>query len=246
MLASDKKLDNEIPVGENPEKRAYVRGMFAAIAPRYDLCNHLLSLNLDKRWRRLAVDSLDWRREPSGTYLDSCAGTMDLAITLARQEGFTGSIVAADFVLPMLILGREKAPETAPVNADALNLPFPPDHFAGMTVGFGVRNLVDLDQGFREAARVLKSGARLVVLELSTPPRQPLRSLYHLYFRKILPFAGRIVSKHTNAYTYLPESVMAFPDAPNLARRMEQCGFSDVGYRLLMGGICAIHYGTKA
>ncbi len=246
MLASDKKLDNEIPVGGNPEKRAYVRGMFTAIAPRYDLCNHLLSFNLDKRWRRLAIDRLDWRRDPSGRYLDSCAGTMDLAITLARQVGFVGSIVAADFVLPMLRLGREKVPGALPVTADALRLPFPSDHFAGMTVGFGVRNLIDLDAGFREAARVLQPGARLVVLELTTPPRQPLRSLYHLYFRRLLPLVGRIVSKHTNAYTYLPESVMAFPEAPQLASRMADNGFHDVGYELLMGGICAIHYGTKS
>ena len=226
-------------------KRAYVRRVFTAIAPRYDLLNHLLSLNVDRRWRRVAVRSLGWERAPAGQYLDLCAGTMDLAAELAGTAGFGGRVVGADFVVPMLARGRHKAPRTAPVAADALGLPFPDATFDGAMVGFGVRNLADLDAGLREAARVLKPGARFVVLEFATPRFAPLRALYLFYFRRVLPAVGRAVSKHRDAYTYLPESVLAFPDPDALAARLQAAGFSDVRYQLLTGGICAVHHGTR-
>jgi len=242
MFATDSKL----PVAGGAEKRAYVREIFTDIAPRYDLLNHLLSLNIDKRWRRRAVAELGWERAPDGRYLDLCAGTLDLAVELATRPGFRGTVVGADFVLPMLVRGRGKADRVAPLNADALELPFPDAAFDGATVGFGVRNLVDLDAGLREAARVLRPGARLVVLEFTTPPRQPMRGLYFFYFRRILPLLGRLVSKHTTAYTWLPESVLAFPGPAALADRMRTAGFAEVGYRLLMGGICAVHVAVRA
>ncbi len=132
--------------------------MFTAIAPRYDFLNHLLSLNVDTSWRRQAVARLDWRRTPTGVFLDLCAGTLDLAAALADQRGFGGRVIGADFVLPMLQLGREKSDRVLPLNADALELPFDKAVFDGATVGFGVRNLADLDQGLAEAARVLKKG----------------------------------------------------------------------------------------
>src|SRR5262245_43545946 len=147
------------------DKRAYVRGMFTAIAPRYDFLNHLLSLNIDRRWRRRTVRRLDWERTPRGTFLDLCAGTMDLAAALARSSGFAGSVIGADFVVPMLERGRGKAPRLAPVGADALALPFADATFDGAMVAFGVRNLADLDAGLSEVARVLRAGARFVVLE---------------------------------------------------------------------------------
>src|SRR5712692_218141 len=125
-------------------KRTYVRDMFAAIAPRYDFLNHLLSLNIDRRWRRAAVARLGWQARPAGVYLDLCAGTMDLAALLARQPGFTGEVVGADFAIPMLERGRGKAPHAAPVGADALSLPFTDGTFDGAMVGFGARNLADL------------------------------------------------------------------------------------------------------
>jgi demethylmenaquinone methyltransferase/2-methoxy-6-polyprenyl-1,4-benzoquinol methylase len=220
--------------------------MFTAIAPRYDFLNHLLSLNLDRLWRRAAVRQLGWEHRPGGRYLDVCAGTMDLAATLALRSGFTGQVIAADFVHPMLALGRRKAQRTRPVTADALDLPFAAGRFDGAMVGFGVRNLADLDAGLREVARVLAPGARFVILEFTTPPRQPLRALYFLYFRRVLPLIGRLVSKHTTAYTYLPESVLAFPEPVALAKRMEQAGFVAVRYHRLWGGICAVHVGEKS
>jgi len=220
--------------------------MFHAIAPTYDLLNHLLSLNLDKRWRRKAVERLNWERAPNGKYLDLCAGTLDLAVTLARAPGFAGTIVGSDFVPRMLRLGRGKADRIEPVAADALDLPHPDATFDGATVGFGVRNLMDLDAGLRETARVLKPGARFVILEMSLPSWQPARGLFLLYFRHLLPRIGRLVSHHSNAYNWLPESVLAFPEPPALARRMEAAGFRDVQWHRLMAGICAIHVGTRA
>ncbi len=219
--------------------------MFTAIAPRYDLLNHVLSLNVDRRWRRLAVDRLGWERRPKGTYVDVCAGTLDLAAELGNRSGFEGRVIGADFVKPMLELGRNKSRSVRPVTADALDLPFADESFAGATVGFGVRNLMDVGRGLAEAARVLEPGARLVILEFTTPTWQPLRAAYLFYFRRLLPLIGRIVSKHQDAYTYLPASVLAFPEPPALAALMRSAGFTDVSYRLLVGGICALHVGTK-
>src|SRR5690606_33560512 len=168
------------------EKAAAVRRMFGAIAPRYDLLNHLLSLNIDRRWRRRTVDWLLADLEPDGTFLDACAGTLDLALELAGRRGFRGQVIASDFSLPMLERGRPKIQTHAirTACADALCLPFPDQTFDGATVGFGVRNLADLDAGLNELARVLRPGGRLVILEFTTPVRQPLRGLYLFYFRK--------------------------------------------------------------
>jgi demethylmenaquinone methyltransferase / 2-methoxy-6-polyprenyl-1,4-benzoquinol methylase len=230
------------------EKAAHVRRMFSSIAPRYDLLNHLLSLNVDRLWRRWAVNRLGWERDPAGTYLDNCAGTLDLANELATREGFRGRVVGSDFTYEMLHHGVDKVRSlpVAPVCADALALPYPDSAFSGATVGFGVRNLADLDAGLREMARVLKPGARLVILEFTTPGWQPFRGLYFFYFLHVLPLVGRLVSKHGSAYSYLPESVLRFPEPPELARRMESAGFRSVAFRRLTGGIAALHWGERA
>jgi demethylmenaquinone methyltransferase / 2-methoxy-6-polyprenyl-1,4-benzoquinol methylase len=229
------------------EKAAHVRRMFSSIAPRYDLLNHVLSLNIDRLWRRRAVNRLGWERSPGGTYLDNCAGTLDLAVELAGRPGFRGRVVGSDFTHPMLERGKHKV-ERLPVEpacADALQLPFGDGVFDGATVGFGVRNLADLGAGLREAARVLKPGARFVILEFTTPGWQPFRGLYLFYFRKVLPAVGRMISNHGSAYSYLPESVLQFPAPDELARMLEAAGFSEVGWETLSGGIAALHWGTR-
>ena len=241
MLASDR----ELPVSGGPEKRAYVRDIFTAIAPTYDRLNRIISFRFDQRWRRHAVGRLGWERKPDGIYLDLCAGTLDFAATLARQAGFRGQVVGADFVAPMLQLGRDKAGRLAPVAADALELPFADALFDGAMVGWGVRNLVDLDAGLAEAARVLRPGARLVILEMALPPQPLLRRAYEFYFRRVLPWIGRRISKHTTAYTWLPASTFAFPQPPELARRLRGQGFREVSYQLFMGGVCALHVATR-
>jgi demethylmenaquinone methyltransferase / 2-methoxy-6-polyprenyl-1,4-benzoquinol methylase len=241
MLASD----HQLPVSGGPEKRAYVRSMFTAIAPTYDRLNRIISFRFDQGWRRLAVARLGWERKPEGIYLDLCAGTLDFGATLAGRPGFRGRIVGADFVRQMLELGRGKSVRLDPVAADALDLPFPDLAFDGAMVGWGVRNLVDLDAGLAEAARVLKPGARLVILEMALPQKPLLRIGFQLYFSRIMPLIGRWVSKHTTAYSWLPESTRVFPSPAELARRMEAGGFGNVHYQLLMGGVCALYVGTK-
>ncbi len=229
------------------EKSAHVRGMFSAIAPRYDLLNHLLSLNIDRRWRRQAVDQLGWEAQPKGTFLDNCAGTLDLSVELADRKGFEGRVVGSDFAFPMLLGGEAKRKNRpiAAVCADALSLPYGEGTFDGATVGFGVRNLADLDAGLREMARVLKPGARLVILEFTTPVWQPFRALYFFYFLRVLPLIGRLISSHGSAYSYLPQSVLRFPEPPELARKLGDAGFHSVTWKRLTGGIVAIHQATR-
>jgi demethylmenaquinone methyltransferase/2-methoxy-6-polyprenyl-1,4-benzoquinol methylase len=241
MLASDRQL----PVSGGPEKRAYVRDIFTAIAPTYDRLNRIISFRFDQGWRRRAVARLGWERAPEGIYLDLCAGTLDLAATLATRPGFRGRVIGADFVRRMLELGRAKAAGLSPVTADALELPFADESFDGAMVGWGVRNLVDLEAGLAEAARVLKPGARLVILEMAFPRQRLLRSAFQFYFRRVLPLVGWWISRHRTAYSWLPESARVFPAPPELARRMEGQGFMDVEYKLLMGGVCALHVGEK-
>ena len=229
------------------EKRAYVRAMFSDIAPRYDLLNHLLSFNVDRRWRRRAIRSLGWERSPAGVYLDLCAGTLDVATELASTRGFAGQVVGADFAEPMVRAGIAKAEgrNVQAVVADALGLPIPDGACSGAIVAFGVRNLADLDAGLREIARVLESGARFVILEFTTPRMAVVRWGYHLYFHHLLPRVGGWISGNRGAYRYLPESVAHFPPAPELARRMESAGFRDVRWQPLTFGIAAIHVGIR-
>lgn len=242
MLASDRQL----PVSGGPEKRAYVREIFTAIAPTYDRLNRIISFRFDQGWRRYAVARLGWEREPEGIYLDLCAGTLDFAAALAGRPGFRGRIVGADFAPAMLEQGRKKAQRVDPIAADALELPFSDGSFDGAMLGWGARNLTSLDSGLAEAARVLKPGAKLVILEMAVPEQRLLRTGFQFYFRRIMPRIGRVISKHTTAYSWLPESARVFPPPPELARRMSSHGFTAVGFELFMGGVCAMHVGTKA
>lgn len=228
------------------DREVQVQTIFSEIAPRYDLLNHVLSLNIDRAWRRKAVNLLGWEDASDGTFLDACAGTYDLSLELARRSGFSGRVVASDFAQPMLSVGLDKlqGAAVAPVCGDSLGLPFADDSFDGATVGFGVRNLADLSRGLGEFRRVLRPGARLVILEFTVPPNAVMRSLYHFYFHRILPLVGRVVSGHPWAYTYLPESVKEFPGPDALVGLLEEAGFSDAGYDLLTGGIAALHRGV--
>ncbi len=223
-----------------------VQTLFSEIAPRYDLLNHVLSMNIDRSWRRRAVNLLDWERENEGRFLDACAGTYDLSLELARRKGFSGKVFSSDFAQPMLVVGKGKIANSpiAAVCGDSLELPFPDDTFDGATVGFGVRNLSDLDRGLREFKRVLRPGAKLVILEFTVPPNPIMRAGYMMYFNHVLPIVGRIVSGHPWAYTYLPESVKEFPGPAKLADRMTAAGFLDAKWKLLTGGIAAIHHGV--
>lgn len=232
--------------GEDREQQ--VRTLFSEIAPRYDLLNHLLSMNIDRGWRRKAIAKLGWEAGADGIYLDACAGTFDLSLELATRDEFSGSVVASDFAHPMLVQGLPKisGQSVTPVCGDSLRLPFPANSFAGATVGFGVRNLADLARGLGELCRVLKPGARLVILEFTVPTNPIMHLVYMLYFTRILPIVGRIVSGHPWAYTYLPASVREFPDPEGLRTLMEGAGFGSVEFRLLTGGIAAVHVGTKA
>jgi demethylmenaquinone methyltransferase/2-methoxy-6-polyprenyl-1,4-benzoquinol methylase len=229
------------------EKRAYVRTVFEQIAPRYDLLNHLLSLNIDRLWRRRALRALGWSAVPDGRYLDLCAGTLDVGAELSRQPGFAGFIVGADFAVPMLRAGMGKASSSvlAPVAADAQELPLADDSMHGATVAFGIRNVASLDRGLAEVSRVLRPGARFVILEFTTPRSAIVRTLYHVYFHHLLPLVGGMISGHRTAYKYLPRSVAHFPSEAVLARHMRDAGFVDVRWESLSLGIAAIHVGVK-
>ena len=242
-------------------KDVYVRDMFSAIAPRYDLLNHWLSLNLDRSWRRRAIRALNIERAPAGCYLDLCAGTLDVAAMISHWPGFTGSVVGADFAEPMLRAGMGRPPgraatghrgepkdttgRVAPVAADALALPIADNTMAGAIVAFGIRNVANVDAALREAFRVLEPGARFVILEFTTPPNPVYRFGYHLYLHHVLPRLGRLVSGHASAYSYLPISVSSFAAPAVLAMQMQAAGFRDVHWGMMMLGSVALHRGVK-
>jgi demethylmenaquinone methyltransferase/2-methoxy-6-polyprenyl-1,4-benzoquinol methylase len=216
--------------------------MFDRIAPTYDCLNHLLSANVDVRWRRRTVERLAL----AGTErcLDACTGTGDLAIALA--EGGAAEVVGSDFAREMVRRAEEKARGRARfVVADTTRLPFRDGEFDVATVGFGVRNLSDLDAGLRELRRVLRPGGRLAILEFSRPPNALVRAVYLLYFMLVLPLVGNLVSGGAeNAYAYLPRSVMSFPAPQVLADRLRAAGFASVEYEPLSLGIAHLHVAT--
>ncbi len=245
-----------------------IRDMFAAVARRYDLLNHLLSAGLDLWWRRrAAAAALELAPGPPGSggspgalVLDLCAGTGDQALALRRRGA---RVAAADFCLPMLAIAQTKfrrkfrrgfrphrrqpagavAPPR-PLAADALALPFPPGRFAAATVAFGLRNVADLDLALRELAAVLAPGGRLAVLEVAVPRAAPLRALYLFYFRRVLPWIGRRLSDSSSAYDYLPSSVLGFPQRRGFLDRMAGAGFADLAWRDLAAGIVCLYTGA--
>jgi demethylmenaquinone methyltransferase / 2-methoxy-6-polyprenyl-1,4-benzoquinol methylase len=240
MAAATFRFDDE---SRRKEGRRISR-MFDRIAPTYDLLNHLLSANVDAAWRRRTVSRLALTgRERC---LDACTGTGDLA--LALSSGGAGEVVGSDFAPQMVAIAEKKAAGRARfLVADTTRLPFRDGEFDVATVGFGVRNLEDLDAGLRELHRVLKPGGRLAILEFSRPTNPVFRAVYHLYFLLVLPLVGNLVSGGAeNAYAYLPRSVMTFPGPDALSDRLRRAGFGTVGHEALTMGIAHLHLATKA
>jgi demethylmenaquinone methyltransferase/2-methoxy-6-polyprenyl-1,4-benzoquinol methylase len=220
-----------------------IRDMFAGVAPRYDLLNHLLSASLDVVWRRRAAAALDL--PPGARALDLCCGTGDQAAALRRRGA---RVAAADFCVPMLAIARRKlgrlaAPTPTALAADALALPFAGRAFQGATVSFGLRNVADLDVSLRQLAAVLRPGGKLVVLDCAIPRRPPLRGLYLFYFLRLLPWIGRRLSPRGSAYSYLPSSVLGFPQRQEFLDRLTAAGFTDVAWEDLSGGTVCIYQG---
>ena len=214
-----------------------VRTMFDRIAPLYDVMNRVMTAGLDRRWRRLAVREVVW---PGDRVLDACCGTGDLAVEAERRGG---RVVGLDFSQQMLERARRKSGTIEWVQGDALSLPFGDGDFDAATVGFGVRNLDDLDQGLRELWRVLRTEGKIAVLEI-TRPRGVLRPFFRIWLDAMIPLAGRFLPGG-KAYTYLPASVRRFPGPQDLSKLFEQAGFRDVRYRLLGGGSVALHTAVK-
>jgi demethylmenaquinone methyltransferase / 2-methoxy-6-polyprenyl-1,4-benzoquinol methylase len=211
--------------------------MFDRIAPVYDGMNRAMTLGLDRKWRRLTAEAVV---RPGDRVLDACCGTGDLALAAARAGG---RVTGVDFSGEMLARAERKAPEFDWVQADAAALPFPDESFETVTVGFGIRNLADLEAGLRELARVLVPGGQLGCLEI-TMPRGVLRPFFRLWFDGLVPLAGKVLPGGA-AYSYLPASVRRFPGPEDLAAAMKRAGFADVGWRLLGGGIVALHVGRR-
>lgn len=225
-----------------------VRDMFSGIASRYDLLNHVLSINIDKRWRRFVRRQLaDVLDRSDATVLDVACGTGDLSIEL--KGGARAKVIGSDFCRPMLSLAGRKSNELGLdipyVEGDALNLPFVDARFDALTIAFGLRNLASFSDGLKELRRVLKPGGKLVILEFSSPVIPGFRGLFRFYFTRVLPRIGGMVSGSRGAYEYLPDSVSKFPDQKALAKMMTETGFDGVAYTNLTGGIAAIHSGIK-
>jgi demethylmenaquinone methyltransferase/2-methoxy-6-polyprenyl-1,4-benzoquinol methylase len=225
-----------------------VREMFSGIARRYDFLNHFLSVNTDKRWRRLVAKKLqDVLDNPESVVLDVACGTGDLSLEL--QKSGEAKVIGTDFCRPMLAVAREKNQKNQTaipyIEGDGMNLSFADNTFDAVTIAFGLRNFSNWLDGLKELHRVLKPGGKLAILEFSAPVIPGFRQIFNLYFTQILPRIGGAVSGSRGAYEYLPNSVSRFPDQKNLARMMNEVGFEAVEYQNLTGGVAALHSGAK-
>lgn len=231
-----------LPTAE--EKAAYVQRMFGEIARRYDRMNRLMTFGQDVRWRRMLVHAA--ALPPGGRLLDIAAGTGDIALEALRQVP-GARVVAADFSLPMMEVGRQKprGQLLAWVGADALRLPFPDDTFDAVVSGFLLRNVTDVAAALAEQRRVVRPGGHVVSLETSPPPNTPLRPLIQFHLQRVIPLLGRLVSGSGYAYQYLPQSSVAFMEPEALAELFRSVGLRRVRYRRLMFGTVAIHIGVK-
>lgn len=222
--------------------------MFAGVARRYDLLNHLLSLNIDKWWRRFTIRAVPPR--PGARILDVCTGTGDLALGYDRALAGQGTVIGADFCHEMLVLARQKnvaqGRQVEIVEADAQNLPFPSDSFDIVSIAFGLRNVADTRRGIGELIRVARPGGQVAILEFSRPEVPVLRWLYLAYFRHVLPWIGDRLSRDAqDAYHYLPASVLEFPSGPAMRALLEEMGLAKTRLHPLTFGIATLYVGEK-
>lgn len=238
------------PPGTADEQQAarWVQRMFAGIAPKYDLINHLLSFNIDRTWRKSLMKRLSpVLKRPEARVLDLCCGTGD--VLLDMQEVSHGPNFGADFCHPMLVSARAKAHrrgfDAAVFEADALQLPVAAETFDAISIAFGFRNLANYMDGLLELHRVLRPRGVLAILEFSHPPGPVMKTAYGLYSRVLLPIIGTAISGSREAYTYLPDSIRKFPDAATLQTMMQEAGFAETSFELFTGGITALHVGWK-
>ena len=230
-------------ISSEQEKAQWVRGMFGSIAGRYDLLNHVLSFNLDKRWRAKAVRRLEDRlTRPGARVLDLCCGTGDLWVALQERGA---NVLGSDFCHPMLIEAQRKKPGSPLFEADALALPIASDSLDLVTCAFGFRNLANHDKGLNEFLRVLKPGGVAAILEFSQPTNAAFAALYGFFSNHVLPRIGGVVSGSREAYSYLPQSIQTFPGAEELAARMKAAGFKRVEFDRMTAGAVALHLGYK-
>ncbi|WP_321416325.1 bifunctional demethylmenaquinone methyltransferase/2-methoxy-6-polyprenyl-1,4-benzoquinol methylase UbiE [uncultured Desulfobacter sp.] len=226
----------------------FVKEMFDKIAPKYDFLNRLLSMRQDVYWRREMVKAA--KLESGAEILDAACGTCDVGLEVSRTLKGRASITGLDFSFGMLALGRKKlncpaGRAIALVNGDALTLPIKNQQFDAGFMAFGIRNIMNRIGAMKEFHRTLKPGGRIIILELTTPQKGVMRKLYLLYFQKILPLIGSFFSKHGNAYAYLPESVLKFPDPVSFASQMKRAGFKQIRFKEMTLGIVTLFVGTK-
>lgn len=228
-----------------------VRRMFAEIAPRYDFLNHFLSLNIDRYWRRRTLDLLD--PKPGDPFLDVCTGTGDLALAAAKRLDRQTQVIGSDFCAEMLHFARQKQQRMqldqhplAFLEADTTRLPFENDRFQTVSVAFGLRNVVDTNEGLKEMVRVCRPGGTVAVLEFSQPTLPVLKQLYSFYFRSVLPGIGNRIAKNSKeAYAYLPASVSQFPSGQAMADLMKQVGLEQVRFVPMTFGVATLYHGRK-
>ena len=233
-----------VPEKNLPEDHARrVREMFARISPRYDLLNHLLSMNIDRRWRRAVTRKLRTILPEDAQLLDIACGTGDLSIELF--DNVSAQVIGLDFCRPMLEIAARKASEIFFVEADALRLPFADASFDALTIAFGLRNLSNVEEGLKEMRRILRPGGWAAILEFSTPVVPGFRGLFDFYLWRVLPRVGAWISGSRSAYDYLPRSVARFANQDQLAGMMRAAGFERVSFENLTGGIAALHTGQR-
>jgi demethylmenaquinone methyltransferase / 2-methoxy-6-polyprenyl-1,4-benzoquinol methylase len=231
------------------EKAEYVHSVFESIANDYDKMNNVISFGSHIAWRNYTMKQMDI--QPGHTALDVACGTADWTIALAKAVGKEGSVVGLDFSQNMLDVGAYKVANAGVgnnvklVNADAMNLPYEDHTFDFVTIGFALRNVPDVQQVLNEMARVVKPGGKVVSLEVSKPPFIPYRKLFYLYFYKILPFIAKLTVNKYEEYAWLPQSLTNFPDSRELASMFQKAGLDPVQVKLFMGGVSALHIGTK-